>query len=204
MLDGWISPWWQAVCLPRLWDVCGVRVNALSVWHTLALENIGNRYLCGGMPTRDDATSLLLFAQGNRASGLRMMLGPNYRNKQMKRMARKVKRMNWPELDEACRDYIDTCTRTPRRWTPEGAGPNVQRVPYQLHFVRALCSEYGYTEAQAWDTPYEYARILYDSYAEANGDTSIASIMAEAQIDENVAKGIDPLTGEVHGGDSTT
>ena len=80
MLPDWISTWWQAACLPELWDVCGVSVPSLSLWHTFALENIGNRYLCPGKPpTKDDATSLLIFAKQDRAGGLRLLHSADYR-----------------------------------------------------------------------------------------------------------------------------
>lgn len=208
MLDGWVSPWWQAMCLPRKWNICGTHINALSCWHTFALENIGNRYLIGGNPTRDDAMSLLLFVRGGWKAGLRIMRGPNHRAMMMRRMYQRVRKMEWAELDMACREFVETCMRSPRRWSPKDKTPGNASVPPQVHLVRVLVADYHMTEEQAWDTPYAYARMLYDAHAESNGDTSICSIHAEAVADELESKNIDPETGKVRGsndgGDSTT
>ena len=71
----WISPWWQAACLPERWRVCGVDVPSLTVWHGYALENIGNRFVLAGdvPPDKDDCASLLMFAMGDMDHGRRLM-----------------------------------------------------------------------------------------------------------------------------------
>lgn len=191
MLPDWVSPWWQAVCLPKRWDVCGVSVPSLSVWHTFALENTGNGYLCGGPCTIDDAASLLLIASGDMAHGQRLIMGDHYRLRRIRAIYRKLKSVEWAEVHAACIDYVEACLRTARRWYKTDATGAVAGAPYQFHVLAAICSGYNMTDEQAWNTPYVYARMLYDARAEALGQTSVATAAAEALADENIANGID-------------
>ena len=191
MLPDWVSPWWQAVCLPKRWDVCGVSVPSLSVWHTFMLEQVGNGYLCGTGCTLDDAASLLMVAGRDKAGGLCLMHIDLYRQRNQRRIARKLRRLDPEELHAACLEYVTTCTRSPRRWSKEGAKANAAAVPYQLHLVRALCRDYGYTIDNAWNETYGYARTLFDASAEARGDDTIVKPEYEALGDENIANGID-------------
>lgn len=184
MLDAWISPWWQAACLPRKWDVAGVVVPSLSVWHTFALESVGNPYMCGGMLDYDAAAALLIFARQDWRGGLRLIHDAGFRASEMRRMHRALRRVPLREVTEACRDYVETCTRAPRRWQKSGGGGGRAAVPYQFHLVRVLCSDYGLDLARAWNTPYAQARSYYDSHAEANGDTSVMRPDHEALDDE--------------------
>lgn len=184
MREDWISPWWQAMLLPERWDVCGVSVPSLSVWHTFALENVGNLYILGDpaqLPTRDDAYSLLLLARLDMASGRRLMTMPHYRGRQLRRLARKLKRVPWEELDDACRDYVETCTRSAERWNKGGGRPAA--VPYQFSLVRCLCADWGMDKEGAWNTPYAVARSQSNATAEFNGDDSIMGIAAQEMSD---------------------
>jgi hypothetical protein len=187
MLPDWISPWWQAACLPRRWNVAGVSVPSLSVWHTFALENIGNPYLCGGPADRDDAAALLLFARHDRIGGLRLLHDARYRTRAMRRMFWALRRVPFGEIDGACQQYVETCTRAPRRWRKDGESAGSCAVPYQLHILRAACADFRIPVAGAWDMPYAEARMYYDAHAESQGDTSLMKPEHEALDDEMVA-----------------
>ena len=94
MQEDWVSPWWQALTVPPAWDVCGVFVPRLSVWHVFALENIGNAYLYpDSAPDMDDAASLLLFASRDMAGGLRLLHGSRRRERAMVRLAKRLSRL---------------------------------------------------------------------------------------------------------------
>ena len=177
----WVSPWWQAAVLPERWSICGVSVRALSVWHTFALEQIGNRFLFSLPADRDDAASLLLFARTDYRGGRRLILAPHYRARAMARMGRKVARLAWPDMLAACLDYVDTCTRAPSRW--RRGDSKACAVPYQWHIVHRLCADYGYTLERAWNAPYALAQCLYDAGAEAEGDDTIMSQRAQEMED---------------------
>lgn len=202
MLDGWVNSWWQATCLPRAWDVAGVPVNALSVWHLWALENMGNHYITGGAATQDDAVALLMICETDVEGGRRLLIDKRKRHNATNRLCRHVKKQGWAALNAACRDYVETCTRVPDRWS-SGEGGNSLRAPYQLHLIRVLCSDFGTSAEEAWNTPYAFARICYDCKAEADGDTSIVSIEQEAVGAELEAKNIDPKTGSVRDGSNS-
>ena len=177
----WVSPWWQAAVLPDRWQVGGVSVPALSVWHTFALEQVGNRFLLSLPADRDDAASLLMFARCDYRGGRRLILRPHHRARAMARIGRKVLRVPWPDMLAACRDYVDTCTRATSRWQRGDSKPCA--VPYQWHIVHRLCADYGYTLDAAWNAPYALARALYDAGAEAAGDDSLLSVGAQEMED---------------------
>ena len=188
MLPDWVSPWWQATLIPAQWDVCGVVVPPLSVWHTFALENVGNRYLCGGVPTMDDAASLLLFAARDMAHGQRLMLGDHYRSRAVYRLYRRLRKLEFADVDTACREYVTETMRVPRRWEKTSEGGGRCAVPYQVHLVRVLCHDYGLALNAAWNSGFAWARMHYDAAAEANGDTSIMRPEHEALDDEMYVK----------------
>lgn len=177
----WVSPWWQAAVLPDRWSICGVSVPALSVWHTFALEQVGNRFLLSLPADRDDAASLLMFARCDYRGGRRIILRQHHRMRLMARIGRKVQRVPWPEMHAACTDYVESCTRATSRWQRGDTKPCA--VPYQWHIVHRLCADYGYTLDAAWNAPYALARCLYDAGAEAAGDDSILSVRAQEMED---------------------
>jgi len=181
MQKDWISPWWQASLLPDSWDVCGVTVPSLSVWHTFALENIGNHYLCGGSLDKDDAASLLLIASRDHRGGRRLFHADRYRIKAMKRIHRILNRMEWDQVDAACREYVDSCMRTPSRWNSGGGKPS--GVPYQWHLIGKLSGGDPTKFEAAWNTPYAVARCVFDAYSESKGDSSIMTPAAQEMED---------------------
>jgi len=174
MRDDWISPWWQAACLPASWDVCGVKCPPLTVWHTFALENIGNSYLVGGPVGKDAASSLLLFAKHDRAGGRKLILMPRFREREMQRMYRRLKDQDADMVHAACTEYVASCMRGASRWQKCGWKPYA--VPYQWHIVARLGDA-------AWDMPYAEARCRCDALAEASGDDSIMSVRAQEMED---------------------
>jgi hypothetical protein len=182
----WVSPWWQAELLPDRWDVCGFVLPSLSVWHTFALENVGNKYLTSGQADRNDAACLLLLCGRNRKHGRRLMLNPDLLNREMARVARRIRKMGWQSVNIACLDYVSSCLRTPGHWTKSDTTGKRVAAPYQFHIVRKLCMEYGYTAERAWDTEYARARCMYDASGEASGfDESLMSPEHE-RIDEEM------------------
>ena len=183
MPTDWISPWWQATLLPDEWDVCGVSVPPLSVWHTFALENIGNRYLCGGPTDRDDAASLLLFAQHDMADGRRLMQPQfrNFRARQMRKMYRRLRKPSFTEIDAACIEYTKDCMRTTDRFKSDGSKPAA--VPYQWQLVRIVSMSLPGGLEQAWNMPYVTARCILDAYAEWKGDTSLMTPQVQHMTD---------------------
>jgi len=174
MRADWISPWWQAACLPDRWNVCGVHVPALTVWHTFALEQIGNPYMCGGSVTKDSAAALMVIARQNMRTGKRLMLDANYRFRETACIARKLRRYDLPTIHAACSEYVDVCTRGISRW--QKGGGKACAVPFQWHMVARIGD-------RAWDMPYAYARAVCDAMAEQAGDDSIMSTAAQEMED---------------------
>jgi len=173
MRSDWISPWWQAMLLPARWDVCGVKVGPLSLWHIFALENIGNRYLCGGSPDRDDAASLLLFAKHDMAGGRRLMLKPHYRARQIWRMHRRIRKLDDQYISDACLEYVETCTRINSRWSKAGAASTPCGAPHEFTLAAFMAERLPGGVVEAWNMPFTQARCLFDAAMEAEGKTSM-------------------------------
>lgn len=185
MREDWISPWWQAMLLPERWDVCGISVPSLTLWHSFALENIANLYLLDIKdypPTRDDAYSLLIVASLDMAGGKRLMTGPFFMARRMKWMRRKLRKVDWETLDDACRDYVQTCMRSASRWK-DGTSGGAAGVPYQFGIVRVLCAEWGMARDDAWNRSYAQARAEANASAEFHGDGSVMSPSAQEMED---------------------
>jgi len=171
MRDGWVSVWWQAACLPRRFDVCGIEVPPLSVWHTFALDQMGNPYLCAGKADKDAALAVLLIARHNRDAGRRLLRDDAYRVRESKRLARRVRRVSMDILHAAVLEYVILCTRSASRW--HKGDETFCAVPYQWHIVQRLTTGNPDKAALVWDMPYAEARCLCDAAAEQSGDTTI-------------------------------
>ena len=178
----WISPWWQAALLPDRWDVCGVSVPPLSVWHVFALENLGNRYLYGGDRSRDDAASLLLFAERDRRGGRRLMHGRYYRRRAMIRMHRRLRKQEWPDIDAACLEYVESCRRHGTRMQSPGPGGSPAGTPEAWAIVVVL-GLLGRQEEEAWNAPYAVGRALLDAYDERGGNATMTPFYGEEMLD---------------------
>ena len=184
MRDDWVSPWWQALLLPERWDVCGVSVPSLSVWHVFALESIGNRYVCGGsnVPDKDDAASLLLFASHDMAGGQRLIHGPNMRERLSGRIYKKLKRCEDDFIDDACREYVTVCMRHGTRMNPPGGSGAPCGTPEPWAIAVTLRS-FGDKFDDAWNTPYAIGRATIDAHAEGAGNTTMTPVYGEEMVD---------------------
>jgi hypothetical protein len=178
----YVSPWWQALNLPDRWDVAGVVVPSLTVWHSLALAQSGNAYLCGGEVTKNDAAGLLLICGMDMDGYRRLAADLRQMDRTLYRMYRRLVRVPWGQLDAACGDYVRACTRCMRRVASKDGGHDAV-APHEWHLVRVLCRTYGMNLTEAWGTPYALARAYYDTDAEANGDKNIAPLAVQAEAE---------------------
>ena len=173
MTTDWVSPWWQALTVPHSWDVCGVTVPALSVWHFFALENIGNAYWSKQPPEADDAASLLLFASRDMAGGLRLLHGDRYRRRAMVRMAKHLRRYTRDEMRSACGEYFETCTRTAHRVPQPGTGGTPAGTPTSWAIISVLQAG-GMEWEKAWNFPYAQGRAALDAWDERQANAVMA------------------------------
>lgn len=180
----WISPFWQAALIPDRWDVAGIPLGPLTVWHSFALDNTRNAFMFAAPADRDDACSLLIFCSGDYRHGKRLFFDDAFRNRQMFRMYRRLRDIPWDRLERACREYVHVCTRAASRYTPAGQNPQPERVPAQWHMVRLLSQSDPCRLEPAWNTPFAVARALFDAWAESEkDDSSILSLPAQEMED---------------------
>jgi len=184
--DVYISPWWQSLMMPRKWNICGLEVFSLTLWHAFALSELGNPYLCGGVPDMDAAASLLMVAARDMDGGRRLMLDAKARARAMFWLCRRLRRLNPGELHNACADYVMACMRMPDHKIPEKPkeGWKSAAAPYQFHVVLCLCSQYRMTISEAWNTPCGIAACVYDAWRETQGDDTLANAKLQRNIDQ--------------------
>ncbi|MCK9432568.1 MAG: hypothetical protein M0R00_06390 [Candidatus Omnitrophica bacterium] len=176
MSNGYVNPWWQSVLLPYKWDVSGIDILTMSVWHSYALYNLFNPYICGGVHNRDAAANLLLICRLDMNGGWRLYLDARARDKALARIHKRISPLKFDELDCACTDYCLACTRTPEhKRLPSNSGGKLMSGPPHRHIVLCLCDHYGMTVGEAWNRHYAMARCEYDIWREATGDESLVS-----------------------------
>ena len=187
-----VSTWFQSALLPEKWEVAGVSCASLSVWHYFALEQTGNPYLHGTRINRDHAAALLMYCCGDYQHGRRLFTGPFYRQRFMRRIARKLKRRDWPDIDAAIIDYLQTCLRCPAhksRVPKAGETAKTVKAPAAWVLVDYLSGGAPSRIDAAWDTPYAVARCLFDAHRDIKGDDdSLESIEDEIYNDRYIER----------------
>ncbi len=189
-----VSTWLQAALVPRKWDVCGVLCPALSVWHQFVLTEMGSAYFRDTLTDRDAATELLVYCSGDYRHGRRLFSDPRYRGAVTRRVARAVKRhREWPEVDAAVLEYLETCLRTPGHKTPVAtmdSGPS-KALAAPLGFVLVDYFSRGNAHAveAAWNLPFSLAKSLFDAGRDVRGeDETLESREDEVRFDAFVAR----------------
>lgn len=177
----WITPWWQAALLPDKWDVCGVIVPPLSVWHVFALHNIGNPYVAGGPVGKDAAAALLLFASTDYQGGRKLMWCEHYRARRMRWIFRRLRGQATESIHAACVEYVTACLRSASRWERKGSKPCA--VPLAWHMVARMSAGDPRKFEFAWNTPYAVGRCVCDAMAEQSGDDSLMQDKAQEMED---------------------
>ncbi len=185
-----VSEWLTAALAPQKWDVGGFILWRLTVWHTFALERVGNAYLCNGDPTINDLAGLMLHAQCRAQESMRLFTNTRLTLRRMRDIHRRLTRMG-EEKQRECHlmalDYVKACMVVPEHYRPEsGEKGDHSRAPYQLHLLRCLCRVYGVPLEQAWDMPYSWARALYDVDQDAEGARTLVDESELVRIERNL------------------
>jgi hypothetical protein len=184
MRDDWISPFWHALLLPETTTIARVKLRPLTVWHTLALEQVNNAYMYQSpeAPTSmDDIASLLLIARGDMRLGRRLFSDYQYRLRAFRWVYKRLVKRDFDDLDLEVSEYMATSLRHASRW--QGETGKAAFIPYQYHLAHRLTRDWGASEAEAWNAPFVLARCKYDTCAEAAGDDSLMSPQAQEMED---------------------
>ena len=169
-----VPSWLQCALLPDRWNVSSVSVAALSVWHHFVLGAVGNPYLWGGDPTVEDAAELLLYCSLDYAHGKRLFSHPFYRARCVRRVARRLRKMAFADVDTQARYYVKSCLRTPQHVqvvsSSSGATTKPAKSPLDWVLVQFLCAGNPDKITAAWDTPFATARCLFDAHRDIAGE----------------------------------
>jgi hypothetical protein len=128
----------------------------------------------------------LLIASRDYMGGKRLMLDAAARTRAAERIARRLCRTPFIEVDAAVSEYVQICARVPDHEWPLDSR-STARTPWPWPLVEYLVSV-GYPLRRAWDVDYTQARCLYDAHCEAMGDKSLVSADKQRRIDDWVAR----------------
>ena len=187
----YVSPWLQALLLPRKWDVCGVIVPPLSLWHVHILSACKNPYIVGGYPDKDSATELLIYASQDVENGRRLYLDSGYRRKVAKRIVKRLKRLSEEEVRLAVCEYVQECMRVPAHKIPVPKPGEVKPkgVKAPIPWILAEYVSGGNPDKveKAFNTPYSMACCLFDAGRNVRGDDdSVIGEDDEERIDKKL------------------
>lgn len=177
--------WIQALfaAAPR---IAGVRLRPYSLAHNFTLRSLDNSLLADGVPDKaeDLATALVVCSRSFAQIQADLFGGAQT----VGQLASAIKWKRRYSLATACasfRQYRDNFCACPDHWNEQGAkaGRNIA-APWEWHVVRVLCSQYGRTWDQAWDTPCGQGRCCFDVWAESKGDSTLVSEHEEQAIEE--------------------
>jgi len=172
------DPWFQAFfILPP--TMCGVRLLPFSVAHDYLLTHFDNPYADTDAPGSPDklleAVSICSQTwEQNRAN----YMGPHqaaWLAGTLKWSQRWSRCMVFATADENLRTYIADYRFVPEHEDHTPDDPVRIAAPLHWHLIRCLCTEYGRTVSQAWNTAYNEAKCLFDVWAESKGDDTLMS-----------------------------
>lgn len=164
---------WFAAC-PR---VIGRTLLPFQVGHAAALDALGSPYICGGVPTFEDAVVAVWVC--SRPSSSIVGADLDVVARECVRWGRAHRRMtdaDKAQTVEAIARYVAQHALAPERWDRPGARKPL-RVPWQFAIWHRLCGgEYTRQRmADAWDTPLAIGSAALNCDAAANGDDLLMS-----------------------------
>jgi hypothetical protein len=175
------DPWFQAFFIePPM--MCGTRLLPFSVAHDYLLIHFDNPYAeadSAGTPEKLlEAVSICSRTWEQNRSGYMGTDQARFLRDIFRFSRRWGRRMNFAVADDSLRTYIADYRFVPEHedHTPT-ENPVRIAAPLHWHLVRCLCTEYGRTVSQAWNTAYNEAKCLWDVWAESKGDDTLMSAL---------------------------
>jgi hypothetical protein len=187
----YVSPWMQSLVIPQRWNVCGVECRPLSLWHGYILRTAGNPFVCGGEPTLDAASEVLMYCSGGVTHGRRLYNGPHYRARHRRRVTRMIERKGAQVALAAVMEYTRECLRVPTHSISKGStkgdsGSKPIAAPEAFVLAENLV-RIGAVKSfdDALDYPYALAACIFDAGRNARGeDDSLVTEDRERKLDE--------------------
>jgi len=181
----------QAVLLPRTWDVCGIIVPPLSIWHVYILQTTGNSYLCGGDLTLDSAAEVLMYASLDVKDGRKLYTQPFFRQRHRNKILKALNKIESVEIYNAMTEYISECVRTPSHKEVKSSDSGVKSEPVAAPTAWILAEYLSGGVAskldEAFNTPFSIACCMFDAKRNVAGeDDSLNSEIKEERIDKKV------------------
>jgi hypothetical protein len=151
-------------------------------------------YVCGGgMPDKDAASEVLMYAMGGVDHGNKLYNDPSYREQCRKRVNRHLFGRHWKRIDAAVFEYVNECLRTPghkeREKRPDGSKVKHASAPREWVVVEYIFQMNGGDIEAAWDAPYAQSICLFDAGRDVRGDDdTLISEADEKRIDAKLER----------------
>ena len=187
----YISPWTQALLLPRVWDVCGVVVPPLSLWHRYILRVVGNPYIYQSTTGKDAAAEVLIYSSLDVTEGRKLYTDHCRRERLTNKIVKKLEKMSMEDVDDAINEYVKSCLRVPGHKVkdrPAGVAA-VSSVTAPVEFVLASWLAAGNPDKidSAFNVSYSMAMALFDASRNAKGeDDSLIDDVSEERTDRKL------------------
>jgi len=187
----YLSPWTQAMLLPRKWDVCGIIVPPLGLWHVHMLETARNKYLCGGDVDENAAAEVLMYATLTLAEGRKLFLDAAFRGRVRNRIVKQLEKFTWDEIHAAIGEYTTSCCRQPghKRIVPKPGEtkPKAVAAPTAWVYAEYLSGGDPGKLEEVFETPFSIAACMFDASRSANGeDDTLITEADEERIDRKL------------------
>jgi len=188
----YISPFMQALLLPRRWVVCDVVVPPLTLWHVYVLRTSRNAYFCcDTLPDLDAATEVLLYASHSLKDVRRMYIDAKYCRRQQLRVHRRLRRCKWQDVDAAITEYVVECTRSPghkeQQVKANAAKARSLAAPNEWAIAEYICKGDYSNLDHAMCAPYAVACCLFDAGRDVRGEVdTLISERDEERLDRKL------------------
>lgn len=145
-----------------------------SLWHSFILRQLDNQY-ARGTPSEsflDDLVSAIAVCSLGYADGKAILADHKALKKRFNRISGRVRAPL--QLSNQFIAYRgDFCDAPEHGRQDDKDKRSFVNAPWEFHVVRCLCSVYGCTLEQAWNTGVGLARCYYDVDQESKGDDSL-------------------------------
>jgi hypothetical protein len=166
-------------------EVCGVRLLPLSLMHSMTLDAMESpySYMIQVDSARIEDLKTAVWICSRQWSELKhdMFECPDVAS--MLKSFSQFKPKDFQTEKAVFDEYISDYMLTPAHGEAEKDHQFAISAPWQFHHVRILCSEYNFSESQAWNMAINLAHCYVDCYAESQGDKTLMTGLDEAKAE---------------------
>lgn len=168
-LDTWVQA--MVVTAPRL---CGRRLQPYSLAHEMVLRGLRNPIIQTENVSRATLLQAVWVCQHDFRECRWLFRESRWLLLRLAWFSLRWRHLPVPLSVRVWRQYREDFSAAPEHWEYEAdEGRHPAAAPIEWHLVRCLCTEWGRTWDEAWNTPPSLAVCCWDVSAERNGDKTL-------------------------------